>query len=340
MLKQLTMFAVTAMAVSAFGDTLTFKSGSKITGEVVRIEGGKITFKSDDVGDLTIDANKVVEMTTDKANTILYNDKSTESAVVAKNAEGYTAGGKKLDMDNVKAVNPEEEKWHGSINASGTMARGNTVGEKASVLADVNRRWEKDRLTANFGYYFEQTGTTKDNKKKTEDRILLAGQEDHFWSNKFYSYVNGKYERDRLLDLDSRFRVGLGTGYQWLEGQNFEATGKWSFSQEAGMEYVDERWSGREDGSKETYCAFRYAHHLKWIPRWFDKMEVFHNLEYHPSVDDWSELYIINADAGFTVPVYDAWQLLGKFEWDYNSAPADSAKKSDLRYILGIGYKW
>ena len=77
---------------------------------------------------------------------------------------------------------------------SGTAARGNTVSEKATVLADLNRRWETERLTANFGYYFAQNGTSRYNKEKTEDRIDLGSQFDHFWATKVYSYVNGRYD--------------------------------------------------------------------------------------------------------------------------------------------------
>ena len=49
---------------------------------------------------------------------------------------------------------------------------------------------------------------------------------------------------------------------------------------------------------------------------------------------------MIDTDAGFTFALIGAWQLIGKFEWDYNSNPGPSTKKSDLRYLLGLGYKW
>ena len=101
-------------------------------------------------------------------------------------------------MSTVKATDPEEEKWHGSVNVSATATRGNTVGESATVLADASRRWEKDRLTLSGGYYFAQSGTSHDNKTKNEDRIALGAQYDHFWVTKVYSYLNGKYERDGI----------------------------------------------------------------------------------------------------------------------------------------------
>ena len=318
-------------------DTIVFKSGSRLEGSIVRIVGGEILFKSDDVGEIKVAADKVASLTTTQNSTVQYNDKTTEDGVVNMKDGAYTVSGKKLDMGNVKAVNPEKEAWHGSVNFSGTVSRGNTVSESATVLADVNRRWEKDRFKANFGYYYQQTGTDKETKEKTEDRILLEAQEDHFWATKVYSYVNGRYERDGINNLQYRYRLGAGLGYQWLDNTAFESTGKWSFDQEVGMTYVKEKYEHEKD---DDYPAFRYAHHFKWAPRWVENFELFHNFEYLPDTSDWADQYLIATDIGFTTQLIKSWQLLGKIEWDYNSNPPPSTKNSDIRYILGLGYKW
>ena len=107
-------------AVSA--DTIIFKSGSRLEGTIVRIIGNEITFKSDDVGEIKVAADKVASLTTTNASTVQYNDKSTEEGVVNMKDGAYTVSGKSLDMGNVKAVNPEQEAWHGSVNFSGFAA--------------------------------------------------------------------------------------------------------------------------------------------------------------------------------------------------------------------------
>ena len=333
------MFAAlaAACALAATADTLVFKSGSRLEGEVVRITGGEVTFKSDDVGEVKVKLDKLSAIDTKKSATVQYNDRSRRDGVVAMKDGKYTLNKEELDIDDVKAVNPEEEAWHGSLGFSGTAARGNTVSEKATVLADVNRRWEKDRLTANFGYYFAQNGTSRYNKEKTEDRIDLGSQFDHFWATKVYSYVNGRYERDGINNLQYRYRAGTGIGYQWLEGQTFESTGKWSFNQEVGLTYIKEKYEHTKDDDR---CAFRYAHHASWTPRWVDKLSFTHNLEYLPDVSDWADCYLIDADVGCEYALDAAWTLLGKIEWDYNSEPGPHTKKSDFRYTLGLGYKW
>jgi putative salt-induced outer membrane protein YdiY len=336
-LKPLGVFLLAFCSATAIADTVEFKSGARLTGTVVKIAGGVITFNSDDVGEVQIKEEKIASLVTEKANTIQYNDKTTEDGVIAMKDGKYTVQGKDLDMANVKAVNPEIETWHGSVNFSGTASRGNTVSEKATILAALNRSWEKDRFSSAFGYYYSQSGTSKENKEKTEDRIELTAQEDHFWATKVYSYLNFKYERDGINKLEHRYRFGLGAGYQWLDGYNHESTGAWSFKQEVGATYVLEKY---EKDKNDSYPSLRYAHQLKWVPRWFTGLTITHNFEYLPDTSDWADTYLIDADLGFTKDLAHGWQLLGLFEWDYNSSPAAGAKSSDLRYTLGLGYKW
>lgn len=335
--RQLLIVSAVTAAMTVSADVIVFKSGARLVGKVDSIEGGVIKFTSDDVGAVSVNQDKIDTLTTDANNKILYVDKTTEDAVICMTNGQYTASGKSLDMSNVKAVNPEPEAWHGSVNLSATAARGNTESENVALLADTRRRWEHDRFTANGGYYFAQSGKGKDNKKKTEDRIDLGAQEDHFWTSKLYSYVNGRFERDGINDLEYRYRIGLGLGYQWLEGQVFESTGKWSFNQEVGGTYIKEKYEHIKDDDRFT---FRYGHHLEWIPRWTDKLAFTHNFEYLPDTEDWTEKYLIDTDVGFTYALIGAWQLFGKAEWDYNSNPGPSTKSSDFRYLLGLGYKW
>lgn len=336
-MKKVSLVLAAACILGVAADEVVFKSGGRLTGTVVTFSADEVVFKSDDVGEVKIKKDKIASLTSEKKNTVQYVDQTQEEGALAVKDGGYTFAGKPIDMKKVKAVNPTPEKWHGSINLSTTAARGNTTSEKVTLLADVNRRWEKDRLKGNFGYYFEQTGTDRDNKKKTEDRVELSAQEDHFWATKVYTYINGKYERDGINDLQYRYRLGFGAGYQWLDGYTHDLTGKWSFDQEAGLTYIKEKYEHAKDDDR---MAFRYAHHLSWAPRWVDKFAFTHNLEYLPDTDDWEESYLIDADAGFTYDITTAWQLLAKIEWDYNSNPGEHTKSSDFRYTLGLGYKW
>jgi putative salt-induced outer membrane protein YdiY len=339
MMKHL-VFGLAAFATAAlWADKVVLTSGSFLTGKAGAVVGDAIEFTSDDLGPLKIKLSAIASLASDRPHVVAYRDGSSQTQTLAVSNGLLVARGAPLNLKDVKAVDPVAETWHGSLNVAYKSSRGNTYDNSASVLANVNRRWEKDRFNADFGYYYTETGTTKHNKEKTTDRFELAAQHDHFWSAALYHYENGRYEQDDIAGIDYRLRLGVGLGYQWLDGFNSEKTGTWSFSQEAGAAWVRTGYAVEDPDAEDSYASFRYAHHLKYFPKWNPGIEAFHNLEYLPDVSDYS-VYLMKADVGFTTKIVMDFDLLCKIEWDYDSVPSQGRKSSDVRYIVGLGYKW
>lgn len=340
-MKSKIIFAVAILVAGAvFADKVTLKSGSYLTGKAGQMSNGELSFTSDDLGDLKIKVANIASLDVTTENVVEYVDATQEKKNLSVK-DGVIVDDKRspLDMAKVKTINPVKETWHGSVNVAYQSSRGNTYQNSATVLANVNRRWEKDRVNANFGYYYSETGVSKEDKEKSTDRWELEGQHDHFWNVKFYTYENARYEQDDIAGLDYRLRLGAGAGYQWLDGREFASTGKWSFNQEVGAAWIKNSYVNQDPSADDSYATVRYAHHLKYFPKWNDKVEGFHNLEFLPQVDDW-ENYLIKADIGFSTKILMDFDLLCKIEWDYNSMPSIGRKSSDIRYIVGLGYKW
>ena len=277
------MLVVAAMTVaSAFADRMILKSGSVLTGTGAVVAGDKVKFTSDDLGAVELPADKVAFV--------------------------ETAGENKVE---VAALPPEQkppETWHGSINVAYESARGNTYKNNASVIANLNRRWDDDRVNIDFGYYYSETGTSKHDRKKSTDRWEIEGQHDHFC-------------------------------YQWFEKEALWSIGTVSFNQELGAAWIRVDYKEKDPDAEKSYATLRYAHHFKYFPKWNPEVEAFHNLEFLPQVDDFDN-HLIKADVGFTTKIIMDFDLLAKIEWDYNSMPSVGRKSSDFRYIVGLGYKW
>ena len=334
--------AVSALALAsacAFADKVTLKSGSFLTGEAGLIQDGVLQFKSDDLGDLKIKVDTIAFLDKASSHVVQYVDNTREDKILTIKDGVLCDGNGKLDMSKVKATDPGVETWHGMVNVAYQAARGNSYENSGSVLANVNRRWEKDRLNVDFGYYYSETGQSGGETVKNADRWEAEAKHDHFWWEKVYHYEDLRYDRDVIQELDARYRAGIGAGYQWLEKRPFESTGKWSFNQELGVNYIKEEYQNNDDSKDGGYCALRYAHHLNYIPKWYDNVEFFHNFEILPEVDEW-EKFLAKGDVGLSTKLIMDFNLLAKIEWDYDSKPAANRKKDDLRYIVGIGYKW
>ena len=334
---KLTAAAVFVAGVT-FAETVHLKGGSVLVGETGAVSGDVLKFKSDDLGEIEIKLANIKSIDQAKNHVVQYADGTkTDRLLVVKDGE-FWSGDAKLDMAKVKKIDPAPEAWHGNINIAYNATRGNSYDNTAAVVANINRRWEKDRLNADFGYNYADSGKTSSTKTKTADRWDAEVKHDHFWLEKVYHYEDARFERDEIQDLDSRFRLGVGAGYQWLENTEFESTGKWSFNQEFGINWIREEY-GNGDSKDGGFAALRYAHHLGYIPKWYTNVEFFHNFEILPEVDDWDK-FLSNADIGFSTKLIMDFDLLAKIEWDYNSQPSGGRKKSDYRYIVGLGYKW
>ena len=333
------MVGAALLAGAAFADKVTLKSGSFLTGEAGLIQEGKLLFKSDDLGDLKINIASIKSVDKAKRHVVQYKDNSTEEKTLdIKDGELHDEKGK-LDMANVKATDPAVETWHGNVNIAYNASRGNTYQNSAAVVANVNRRWEKDRLNVDFGYYYGEQGQSGEETKKNEDRWEVEAKHDHFWWKGLYNYEDLKWERDMIQDLNARYRVGLGGGYQWLDNKVFESTGKWNFNQELGVNWIKEEYDNNDEAKKNGFCALRYGHHFGYLPKWTKGVELFHEFEILPEVDEW-EKFLAKANVGLSADLVWNFNLLAKIEWEYNSKPANDRKKDDTRFIVGLGYKW
>ncbi len=338
-LKSLVAVLTVSLAVSALADKVTLKSGSFLTGSAGKMTDNVLEFKSDDLGDMKIDVSKIAAIESSGEHIIEYKDLSRETKPITVRDGEYYIADQKLDMSNIKAIDPAVETWHGSVNFTWESDRGNTYKNSATVLANVNRRWEEDRFTANFAYNYSETGTSKRDRETSERNWEIDGQHDHFWLPKAYTYESAKYEQDDIAGIDYRLRLGVGAGYQWLEKSKFDTFGTVSFNQEAGLAWVKTDFHVEDPDAESSYASFRYAHHFTYLPKWYEGVEVFHNLEYLPQIDDW-ENYLIEADVGISTKIFGNFDLLAKIEWDYNSRPSVGNKSSDFKYIVGLGYKW
>ncbi len=338
-MKSSLMIAAALLAGAAFADKLVLNSGSYLTGTAGEIRDGVLQFTSDDLGAMEIKISSIKSVSSAKKHIVNYLDGTQEEKILSVRDGALCDGKGALDMTKIKNTDPVPETWHGSINVAYQAARGNTVENSASVIANVNRRWEKDRLNVDFGYYYSENGKVDGETQKTNDRWEFEVKHDHFWWEKVYHYEDVRWDRDMIQELTARYRLGLGAGYQWLENRPFESTGKWSFNQELGVNWIKEEYDIPSDAKAGGYCALRYAHKLGWQPKWVEGLEFFHNFEILPEVDDW-EKFLSKADVGFCTKIIFNFDLLAKIEWEYNSRPANDRKKDDLRYIIGLGYKW
>lgn len=333
--KHLLVAAVALSASVAQADLVELKNGDKINGKVGEIAGGKMKFSSPVLGEITIDMANVTSYSTDEPVRILKQGRApivSEKIIAGDATRVETAGGTTLPAAEIKMINPPPEKWTGFVLANLSLARGNTqtmdVGVEAQgVLRRINERHD-DRLTLYGEYNFANVGTGSD-AVTTEENVEAYAKYDRFFTPKLYGYANLAFMKDHIANLDYRFTPGIGLGYQWFESPAL------NFSTEAGFTYVFEYY---DPGGSNDFPALRLAYHVD--KQLADKVKVFHNLVYLPSLQDPLEDYLITADAGVQVDLPKSMFTQLKVEWEYDSTPSPGLSNNDYRFLIGAGWRF
>lgn len=224
---------------------------------------------------------------------------------------------------------PVTDKWTGSVAIGASYQDGNTDTRAVNANANAEYRREKDRWTAT-GYW--NYGETKD--QATNDYVLNARKAglglkyDYFFSKKTYGFANAGIETDKLADLQRRYFVGAGLGYQWRE----DDTLKWGSEAGAGY-FTEDRYVDVDD----DYIAARVANNIDWKIN--DKSNLINTLAAYPSLEDGDDVYG-RSDTRFKTSLSEKMFAQLQWVWDWDNTPSAGKDRSDNTVTLGIGWSF
>jgi putative salt-induced outer membrane protein YdiY len=332
--------AALALAGVVRADEILFKNGDRLTGTVKSADGGKIKFKSDLAGDITVDMKDVQTFTTTAPVQIKLQDNSRVNTAVSTKEEipkpttqptgQVVLNGKEVPTTDIKKIIPPS-KWTGSIVANGDIQRGNTHSTDFGLAVDASLRRDDENHDDRFGLsgaYNFGNETTNGVQSTSTDNWFAQAKYDKFLSEKLYAYGIFRADHDRLAQLNYRLSPGAGIGYQWIESAAF------NFSTEVGGNWIIEDY---DTSGQDQKFAIRLAYHID--KKLSDKVSVFHNLEWLPAIDDPSD-YILNVDAGIKAMMTTNWFSQLKVTWQRDSTPAPGSLKDDTRFLIGIGWQF
>ena len=325
---------------TVYADELVFTNGDRLTGKIDHALDGKLVFKSDMAGKMTVEISKIQTFSTDEAIKIHLKDGSVLVQKIVSSTAGKfavegtdTVKAQDFDLADISSINPPpmpKPKWTGNVSAAVTSTHGNTKTEAVSASVNLSKRTEKDRTKISADYARgEQEDPDTGEQKTTEDWWRTKAKYDYFFSKKFYGYLDGRYETDKIAELDRRVIVGGGCGYQWIESENM------NFSIEGGLASLYEKYENQTDSNTELSAQLGYN---------FDKklakgLKFIHDLTYYPSIEKFSDYYLTSTGeirAHFTERMFLNFKVI----LNYDRSPAVGAGTTDTKYLLGLGYSF
>jgi putative salt-induced outer membrane protein YdiY len=316
-------------------DEVQFNNGDRLSGKVLGLKDGKLSFDSKLAGKLEIAWAEVATFSSEEPVTIVLADQSVivdrvaiaETGAVRTSGSGSIAA-QTISLANAVKLNPEPVQWKGAAVAGAIFDRGNTVRTAGTAALDAVRRAESDRITFGAGYAAEQTEDDDTGDTSTTKRQMFMGlQYDLFFRPQWYLYAKARGEKDGVANLDLRLVSGVGLGYQFFE------TDELKLNLEAGPTWVSENYS--DDTESVDYIAARVAWNLDWT--FYPDVSFFHYGAAYPSLEN-SHDQLVETRTGFRYKLFGDFFGESKVLWIWDSSPADDKKRQDLSVILGLGY--
>jgi hypothetical protein len=330
-----------APAWAAKTDVVVLLNGDRITGEVKELAYGQLKFKTDDIGTLYIEWNKIAALTTTQLLQVELADgrrmfgeaPEAGAAPAALRLRSSTASGAAprapTDVkmsDIVRIATLEQGVWYQRLDASASLGYSFTQANAIQVFnvaADVGSRDRKRRWNVALG-----AQVSSQTVGPTSERASLVSTLERFMRDRYYYEGSLEFTRNRELGLDVRTLVGGTVGRYLLQnpGREWRAGAGLAASTELGA-----------DGNRRENLEAQFSSALRLFR--FDSPEtnVVASLALLPSLTESGRVRgegslrlrrELVSDLFFEILVYDS----------YDSRPSEGSEKNDWGLSTSLGY--
>jgi putative salt-induced outer membrane protein YdiY len=215
------------------GDTVVMKNGDRLTGTALKLEGGKLTFKTAYADSILLAWDQVTSLTVSQP-LMLPTAKQTLSVTsIERSGTGLSiatpSGPVNMDPAAVTVLrSPADQQayeaslhpnwshaWDGAANVSLALARGNsdTATFGAGFTATRATRTDKTSLYANFLYSENAHAVPSTSANTTAGGLRY----DRNLNPKLFAFGTGDFSSNALQNLDLRSIVGGGFGWHFVK---------------------------------------------------------------------------------------------------------------------------
>ena len=316
-------------------DVVTLRNGDRITGEVERLERGRLEFSTDDAGTLYLEWDKLSSVVSKRIVEVLTSDgrrflgalgPAPDRAIAVVSS----AGDVPLTMSQVTLITPIGtsfwKKLDGSIDTGFSYTR-------SSGVAQLNVNWDtryrkpasQTRLVASF------TQTQKDDDSGRDDRGSIELSHLRYpWLRWFISGAT-RFETNESLGLELRSQVGGVIGPRLVNSNRAQVTAG------AGLVFNDERGVDVE-ATQNIEGLLHFATSFYTYDRPKTNLDI--SLQYYPSLSN-AGRQRVQLDASAKRELWkDFFVSLSVYNSFDSRPPNPDANNNDVGVVASIGWTY
>ena len=316
-------------------DVVTLANGDRITGEIVRLERGRLEFKTDDAGTLYLEWDKLSSLVAKRLVEVLTTDgrrflgslgPAADRSIAVVTSEGEVS----LQMSEVTLITPIGTSfWRqldGSIDAGFSYTRSSGVAQ-LNVNSDTVYRQlaSRARLTASL------TQTKKDDDSGRDDRAFVEMSYLRYPWQRWFILTAGRFETNESLGLTLRSQIGAAAGPRLINSNRAQLVlgAGLAFNHEQGVDV---------EPTQNVEALFMFETSFYTYDRPKTNLDV--SLQYYPSLSNTGRQRV-QLDAGakreFWKDLFVALNLYNTYD---NRPPNPAADTNDVGIVLSIGWTY
>jgi putative salt-induced outer membrane protein YdiY len=326
----LIMLMTIGFATPVVADQLLMSNGDVITGDVSKIEGGKVFIKPAYADEFSVDVAEVVSIEADQTFAIELDDGNSADASFAHGDDGLQAvvvDGEQqaVPLSNISfytAPAPWYERTS-NVEANLTWNDGNTDSQNSLIFADTSVRLGDHRHYADLAFRRDKTD---DDYTKKQD--LFNYSYNWLFAKPWYTGATFKYEKDPIKDLDHRYTAGMIIGRDI-----FNEDGRF-MTISLGGGYSEEQFGRVSDDGATAFWNLRYTQDFRG-----GALAFFHNhsIDYLFYGDNNT---IFKTNTGFRFDIMENVYTNISLRYDYETEPVEGAENDDTTLVVGVGAKF
>ncbi|MCC5870794.1 MAG: DUF481 domain-containing protein [Gammaproteobacteria bacterium] len=319
-------------------DVVWLKSGDRVSGKVESLDGSALRIKTDWGGTVTIKRDAIASIRTDsEINLMLYDGERVEARldrdrdeegdelkIVAEDQEPRGVTLQAVRYASVDAaVDRPGDRWQSRLTYGLNISTGNTDTENHSLRASSTLRRGPWRHQGNADLDLK-----KDSGTTTREQYRVGYQLDWFFRENWFAFGSSEYFQDELRGVDYRVTLGGGLGHQFWDNT------LGALSLEGGISEVIEKVGGESDNNRALRAGLDYNRFYMG-----KRLELFHGSELLVLAErDRGE--ILKTSTGVRYALNSFLSTNFRVDFDHETEPSPGRKKSDLVYVIGVGFTW
>lgn len=338
------------VAIDLHADTIVLSNGDRVTGKVINTSDGKMTVKSDLMGDVVVALKDIVAIETAGPLTASFADGekvigtvATEGEQVKVTREDQSQIIRQLselealrDAERQQAYEREQQRqtspgwldfWALEADLGLAAARGNASTTTINSGAQLKRATGLDKTTFTFEQIYSTQRTTEP-FGTTANALTAAGRYERDLTSNLFVYTGASFEFDEFQDLDLRTVLGGGLGWHVIrqDRHSWDVGGGGNWNRE---DFSDDtlRNSGELNFYEESSHQITQA------------LRLYQGFHFFPNLTESGE-YRFRLRAGADVNLNRFLAITFLISNKYLSNPLPENKKSDMLFSTGIQFSW